>query len=263
MINNSLDITLRACPPRQQEAEKIAQRYNFPLSTGRSTGRYCLYLSPERLELNDLTNKSIGPIFIDFVAGRAHHRRLFGGGKKQSLARAIGIKGIQMPEVLDATTGFARDAFVLASLGCNITMVERSPVIAALLEDAIYRASMNQQIQKIAARMTLRFEDSIQYIESLTAVEKPDTIFLDPMYPHRNKSALAKKEMIVARELVGDDEDAGVLLQQALKKAAKRVVVKRPRLAPTVDETTPDTAIYSKNTRYDLYTTKRLSLSTS
>ena len=41
--------------------------------------------------------------------------------------------------------------------------------------------------------------------------EPPQVIYLDPMFPHRDKSALVKKEMRVFRPLVGDDRCAGVV----------------------------------------------------
>ena len=43
----------------------------------------------------------------------------------------------------------------------------------------------------------------------------PDVVYLDPMFPHREKSALVKKEMRVFQELVGADNDADDLLDFA------------------------------------------------
>ena len=60
-------------------------------------------------------------------------------------------------------------------------------------------------------------------------------IYLDPMFPHRDKSALVKKEMQVFRTVVGDDDDSPALLKAALAVATYRVVVKRPRKAEPVD----------------------------
>ena len=43
------------------------------------------------------------------------------------MARAVKAGG--GVRVLDCTAGLARDAFVLASLGCEVTLVERSRVV--------------------------------------------------------------------------------------------------------------------------------------
>ena len=85
------------------------------------------------------------------------------------------------------------------------------------------------------------------------AHHRPEVVYLDPMYPHRSKSALVKKEMRALRALVGDDEDASLLLQAARQCALKRVVVKRPKGAPLIDDTKPSGNVQSKNTRYDIY----------
>lgn len=247
------EVALYAHPHTLPEAKRIASRFNLPLASGQRKSGYRLYLGLERLELQNLDDNSHGPIYVDFVGGRARHRRLFGGGKNQPLARAVGIKGSQTPHVLDATAGFGRDAFVLASLGCRVTMLEREAVFAALLADAIVRAEINLETAAIASRMQLLYCDAQHYIGSMQDKDSIDTIYLDPMYPQRNKTALVKKEMRAARELAGDDGDAGQLLELALSQAVKRVVVKRPRSAATLNAVKPTAVIESENTRYDIY----------
>ena len=144
-------------------------------------------------------------------------------------------------------------AFVLATLGCRVTMVERSSVIAALLEDGLVRALDDEETASIARRMHLVEADAITYLSNLEANKRPDVIYLDPMYPHREKSALVKKEMRIFRQIVGDDPDAGTLLTAALKCARARVVVKRPAKAEYLGGIKPHASITSPNTRYDLY----------
>lgn len=68
----------------------------------------------------------------------------------------------------------------------------------------------------------------------------PQVIHLDPMFPSRDKSALVKKEMRLFKPLVGADDDAPDLLAAALALATHRVVVKRPRKAPSIAGATPD-----------------------
>jgi 16S rRNA (guanine1516-N2)-methyltransferase len=78
------------------------------------------------------------------------------------------------------------------------------------------------------------------------------------MFPHREKSALVKKEMRLFRPFVGDDLDAGLLLEQALQLASHRVVVKRPRKAPAIDGPRPGYSLEGKSSRYDIYPKKKL-----
>jgi 16S rRNA (guanine1516-N2)-methyltransferase len=131
-------------------------------------------------------------------------------------------------------------------------MIERSPLLAALLEDGLKRAEKDQELQQtVPGKLTLLQGDAVQIMAELK--KRPDTIYLDPMYPHKRKSALNKQEMRIIRQLVGDDTDAGSLLDSALLHAGKRVVVKRPKRAPLLTEKHPSHTITMKNSRYDVY----------
>lgn len=217
-------------------------------------------------------------IHIDFISGDLAHRQQYGGGRGQSIAKAIGLKqGIKPPTVLDATAGLAKDAFVLACLGCPVTLVERSPVIVELIKDAIDRAKENEHFQSILKTgFNVISKSSIDYLTELhnkitsdisevvspdiehrdiehPYVIYPDVIYLDPMYPDRKKSASVKKNMQILQALLGKDEDTEELLNIALKVARRRVVVKRPKGADSLTNTKPTYQVNSKKTRYDIY----------
>lgn len=230
----------------------LASKLSLPFST-LNNQHLQLVLSQQRIEIRapDLGN----PIFIDFEQGKNAHRRQFGGGRGQPLAKAIGLKKGATPSIIDATAGFGRDAFVLANLGCHVTLIERNPLIATLLQDAHDRARTNDALQNIIKRMTIINQDSITYLNTLDTENKPDVIYLDPMYPSREKSALVKKDMRLLHQLAGEDNDSHQLLTTAQATALKRVVVKRPKSAPFIANKKPDTSTESKNTRYDMYLT--------
>lgn len=174
------------------------------------------------------------------------------------VAKAVGIKGSIRPSILDATAGLGRDAFVLAALGCQVAMLERQPVIAALLADGLQRAQQaGGEVAEIAARMTLIHADAIDAMGAW-AGDAPQVIHLDPMFPHREKSALVKKEMRLFRPLAGDDLDAPALLAAALGLATHRVAVKRSRKAPAIDGRAPSAQLTGQSSRYDIYGLKRL-----
>lgn len=212
----------------------------------------------ERLELRQCTADAPGPVYVDFVGGAVGHRRRFGGGRGQEIARAVGLKQGATPHVLDATAGLGRDAFVLASLGCTLTLVERSPVVAALLADGLRRAAAAEEVAEIIRRMRLVHADAAAWLAGLPSAAAPDVVYLDPMYPHRAKAALVKKEMRLFREVVGADRDAERLLETALKVARVRVVVKRPDYAEPLGGRPPTMSIATKNHRFDVYVIKAL-----
>lgn len=193
-------------------------------------------------------------INVDFISGAADHRRRFGGGRGQAIAKAIGLKHGITPTVLDATAGLARDAFVLASMGCKITLVEQSPILFTLINDGIKRAIESGEISSIISNITsLVNADSNLYIESLGLDSRPDVIYIDPMFPERRKSALVKKDMQILQKLISKNESTGILLETAIKHAGNRVVVKRPAHAQPISERVPDTSINGEKTRYDIY----------
>lgn len=197
---------------------------------------------------------------VDFIGGKSAHRRRFGGGRGQLVAKACGLtKGVS-PSIVDATAGLGRDAFVLASLGAQVLLIERVAAIAALLDDGLKRASRHSDTADIAARMTLRHGDAAQSLAELVASVNfaPQVVHLDPMFPHREKSALVKKEMRLFRALAGDDDDAPRLLEAALDVATHRVVVKRPIKAPPIAGPAPQHTLEGKTSRYDMYVHRSL-----
>lgn len=219
-----------------------------------------LVVTKDGLQLQLTDDNAPGPIFVDFLSGALAHRRQYGGGKGQLIAKAVGVKSKETLTVLDVTAGLGRDAFVLALLGCNVWMCERSPVIHALLADGLHRAKKAPWFQALS--LTLIAEDSIALLEKLsqvsqcksdTDIPQPDVIYCDPMFPDKTKSALVKKEMRVLRAVVGDDLDANVILEKALLVAKKRVVVKRAKLAPTLTDRIPDLVFKGKSSRFDVY----------
>ncbi|MDI9246102.1 class I SAM-dependent methyltransferase [Marinobacter sp. CHS3-4] len=206
-----------------------------------------------------LTGKGApGPVRAEFVSGKAGYRREHGGGTGQLIAKAVGLqKTRESIDVVDATAGLGQDAFVLASLGCRVRMFERSPIVHALLSDGLARASLNAACADILQNMTLESGDSREWLAGCEP-GSVDVVYLDPMFPHRDKSALVKKEMQVFRQVVGDDADSAGLLEAALSAARYRVVVKRPRKAESLPGPAVTTKIEGKSSRYDVYALKAL-----
>lgn len=231
-----------------------AERLQLPLA---GEADFVVQYGPDGLQFVEAGPDAPGPVRVDFLEGAVAHRRLFGGGSGQMIAKAVGIQPGVRPQVLDATAGLGRDAFVLAELGCAMTLIERQPLIAALLEDGLQRAADDAEVGPVVGRMRLLGGNAIDLMAAWTG-EAPQVIYLDPMFPHRDKSALVKKEMRLFRPLVGSDDDAPALLAAALALATHRVVVKRPRKAPPVAGEKPGYALEGKSSRYDIYPKKSL-----
>jgi 16S rRNA (guanine1516-N2)-methyltransferase len=227
-------ISVRAATPAfHAKAAALARQLELPLHADTAL----LLVVGERLELREANSKT-GPVYIDFqtLARRSKHG-------KDLIAKAVGVKSGYRPTVIDATAGLGQDAFILASYGCEVLMLERAPVIAALLQDGL---ECGRGLEAVS-RLTLRAGDAKLLLPTLQA----EIIYLDPMYPDLGKSAVKRKEMRLFRELVGDDTDVTDLFDLALKTALKRVVVKRPLKAPELRK--PNLSYKGKTVRFDVY----------
>ncbi len=190
-----------------------------------------------------------GELEIDFTSGALKHRLRFGGGRGQDLPKAIGLKNGANPHVVDATAGLGRDAFLLASLGARVTLIERSEKMHALLAAALQKAAVGEMAD-IISRMELLSGDAKSLLPRLA----PEVVLLDPMHPPRGNSALVKQEMRQLREIVGEDPDAAELIAVALESAQNRVVLKWPRKAALPEGLpAPSHQILGKSTRYDVW----------
>jgi 16S rRNA (guanine1516-N2)-methyltransferase len=258
MSSTKADIAVApATPDQRPQATELARRLGLPVceSTDLSFAILLVQLD-ERLELRQSGPGSPGPVYVDFLTGKADHRRRYGSTKDEGMIKAITSKRNRTPIVLDATGGLGRDAFVLVTHGCRVTICEKNPIIAALLEDGIRRAAADPGIGRmISERFKLIKENSLEVMKAFTEAEKPEVIYLDPMYPHKEKGAQVKKESQALRLLAGKDLDSSILLSQALKTASQRVVVKRPAHAPPLSGKEPDLVVKTKSNRFDVYLT--------
>ena len=182
-----------------------------------------------------------------------------GRSLRQPLLRAVGLRKGQAhrPHVVDATAGLGEDAWLLAAAGCRVDAVERHGVVAALLRDAVARAASSQP--EAAARVAVTHADGQAHLRALADASpalRPEVVYLDPMFPAARR-ARERKPLRMLRRLVGDDADAGELLDAALAVATRRVVVKRPGKAPPLTDRAPDATHRGRAVRYDVYSTAR------
>jgi 16S rRNA (guanine1516-N2)-methyltransferase len=196
-------------------------------------------------------------VFVDFLSAAAEHRRLHGGGAGQAVAKAVGLKKRKDIRILDATAGLGRDAFVMASLGATVQLLERNKVVHLLLSDGLARLEKSGSLNEVSQRLSLS-EGSLIDCSDTVRQQSFSVVYLDPMFPERSKSAKVKKEMAMFHDLVGADEDADRLLQPALEIAESRVVVKRSKKAPWLMNRKPSTELTGKSSRFDIYAIKAI-----
>ena len=210
-----------------------------------------LALTDERVEIRsraDRDGQRWGPVYVDLEQLDTYSA--MGRSSRQPLAKAVTVTRIRgrRTHVVDATAGFGADAWLLASMGCQVTAYERCPIIAALLSDGLRRAAMNKAT--IADRICVILADSKQALR--TTQPPPDVVYLDTMFPPKRKNALERKSMRLLRQIVGADSDAIELFDAAMNAPVNRVVVKRPLYAASL-VSSPTLQFKGKSCRYDVY----------
>ncbi|MGB9623304.1 MAG: class I SAM-dependent methyltransferase [Phycisphaerae bacterium] len=245
-------------PELHAKAEALRASLHLPAATVDDTSYpLLLVVTPRRLELRETGKGRVGPVYADFVGGRVGYRVRTASAGRAMLAKAVGFKGGPL-SVCDATAGLGRDAFLLACMGCAVTAVERSPVIAALLQDGLDRAAVHPKLAHIVReRLRPVVADAREFLPRLAGRDRPDVVYIDPMFPQAGRTALAAKDMQLCRKVAGDDPDAAELLAAARPIARLRVVVKRSLRAPAL---AADPSIVYRGTtiRYDVYLPTRI-----
>ena len=237
-----------------KKAQHLAAQLNIEyVSTDNTTHTYLLILTPDHLALQKTSDKKTKPFYIDFLAGKIRYRCQQASLRKELLAKALGASPRDALSIVDATAGLGRDSFILATLGFEVTLIERSPIIHALLNDALTRAKLAPETATAAERLHLVHADAITWLQA--PKNNPDIVYLDPMFPEKQKSAANKKEMVILQDLLGKDLDADVLFETALTCGARRIVVKRPRLAENIANRKPNFSMLGKSSRFDVYLT--------
>lgn len=235
--------SLHLPPSPSLEAAKLA---GFDFCLGYDNGKLSLW----RLQQDAQHNTH--PLCVDFLNGKLGYRLSQGRANQEALVKAAkGKHVIDGSTLLDATAGLGRDGALLAAAGFQVTMIERNPILAALLQDGLDRAESFDW----RARITLQQVDACSWLQQATAY---DVVYLDPMFSEGDSRAQVKKDLSYLRHLLADDtmvsDEATTLVTLARQHCKRRVVVKRAGKAPWLAGERP-TASSGKGraVRFDIY----------
>lgn len=221
-----------------EQAKQLQQRLKLAID---NQAQQQLLFTRDRLVLKI---GEFSALYADFSSKTWQKRR--DAGKKQGLVRAC--KPGPGVRIIDTTAGWGRDAAILASFGAEVLMLERQPLMAVLIKDALER--QDEHSKKIL-NLRLCSMDAANYLATLSEADYPDVIYIDPMHPQRQKTALVKKDMQVLQQLIGPDLDTLPLLELAMTKVLKRVVLKWPQQLPPL--LPPTSTVPGKTVRFDIY----------
>lgn len=241
-----------------ERAEILSQQLGVPLcdsKTSSATG-VKLIVGTAVLALAFSDRKRGKPFAVDFLSSTWRSRWQQGLTRNHIFRRALGVRDEPL-RILDATAGFGQDAALMATMGCSVVAVEKSPVVALVLRDALERARLESEI--LRAKLDLIQvvgADSADYLSQLSEENRPDVVYIDPMFDKPKKSAKSPKEMQLLQELLPETPATEVmkLIEIAISKARERVVVKQPLKARAL-KPNPTHMFKGQSVRYDVYVT--------
>ncbi|WP_222987457.1 class I SAM-dependent methyltransferase [Psittacicella hinzii] len=231
--------------------KKIKHDAQAPLALVYYQGKLSIAYKNKNGELSKTKN----PVSVDFLEGETATRaKNLNNVRSEFVVRSVISKRLPVGQqyILDATAGFGQDSFLLTTAGANVLMLERNPVIGLLLADGLNRLK-NQSPEQV--NLNLRFPVSITTNAGKNICKSLNftSVYLDPMYPHKESSAKVNKKMQSIQEIVGLDHDTDDLFRAAQSLNASRIVVKRPKNAPFLGNKETNDSVKSPSHRFDLY----------
>lgn len=226
------------------QAEAFSQKIDSPVATKESDGLNVIFDSKGvSLSGYNLTYQGdFNSMLRRVTEGRLLHEMLVKATKTD----------IEYPKAIDATAGMGEDAFLIAANGYDVTLHEQNPVIALLLKDAIRRAKKQPVLKEIVDRMHVVEGDSVAILSN--RLDPVDLIYLDPMFPGRQKSGLIGKKLQLIQKMEEPCSEESELFDAAIKAGPSKIIVKRPLKAPFLAGRKPNYSLDGKAIRYDCYT---------
>ncbi len=222
-------------------AVALSKKVNAPISENCGED-LTLLLDSSGLSLTGYGLKYMGDFEEDML------RRVTDGRLQHELLVHVSKTKQTSPRAVDATAGMGEDAFLLAASGYDVTLYERNPVIAALLRDAMRRAKKNILLKEIIERMHLIEGDSIQLMPEQNNI---DLIYLDPMFPARQKSGKINKKLQLIQKLEHPCIDEQALINAAFSASPQKIIIKRPLKGGYLADMSPHYSVKGKAIRYD------------
>lgn len=234
------------------KAHLLSERLQWPLvNTMPSTAVLVLLVEPNYLALYLPRNAQFKPLYLNFAEGKQAYRLRH--VQQEQLVKACRVKNLERPlTIIDATAGLGRDSLLLAASGACVTMLEQVPVLSLLLEDLLARLSFSEW----TFDLHLAPVKAEEYLQALTEADRPDVIYLDPMFAHdATKTALVKKDLQMLQVLAAPPNlvQQAELLTIACARARYKVIVKRAKLADPLANAKPSYALLGSHSRFDVY----------
>jgi len=219
---------------------------NTPAKHRKPCSPYVVF-SPEKDQIWD-SNISPKLFELDFLSGKLNYRVCRASNDASPLRKSLPQKRpVESKLIWDLCGGWGEDGLMMALWSHNVVSYESSPVVHLLAQRALEKFTHQQAPDIKIKRMHAKAEDALA-----KANQKPEVIYLDPMYPQTKSKALNQSEMRYLKPLANNSDNALRLLETSLNVATESVILKRPIKAEILLQS-PTRSIEQGSTRYDIY----------
>ncbi len=230
----------------RNEAEEFAEKYGMPFTEDREEALKS-FLRLHYTKNGVFLENGDSSISGDYT--KLLKRLRYDNLTHELIVKAAKIKDRGNLDIVDMTAGMGEDSLLLAASGHRVTLLEKDPVIAELLRDTVKRAGSFSGLSEAVARMTVVCADSKEYLEKKDV--HPDIVYLDPMFPEKEKNSLTKKKFQLIHLLEKPCSDEEEMLKAAVDSKPLRIIIKRPLKGPWLGDKKPSFSLTGKTIRYD------------
>ena len=217
----------------------LAEKYSLKLSPLAAKQPY-LYIS-ENPHIKFKDKK----IISSFRSG-SFTNRIKNFQRESHLKKAIGYGGESSKKILDCTAGFGHDAFILALLKQNVTVVEKNKGLCILFELALENLPQTPYFQEAKERITIINDDSASFVDKLFDY---DVIYIDPMFEDRGNAGRSGMMSLISDYLDDFTDVSDVLIRSKFN----RLVIKRQKQFKQSVNISPSFILHGKSINFHVF----------
>lgn len=223
----------------KDKALTLAEKYSLKLSSLSAKQPY-LYISENpHIKFKDKE------IVNSFRSG-SFTNRIKNFQREAHLKKAIGYGGESSKRILDCTGGLGHDAFILALLGQNVTVVDKNKGLCILFELALESLPQTSYFLEAKERITIINDNSASFIDKLLDY---DVVYIDPMFKDKGTAGRSGVMSLISDYLDDFTDVSDVLIRYKFN----RMVIKRQKQFKQSGNGSPSFILSGKSINFHVF----------
>jgi len=223
----------------KDKALTLAEKYSLKLSSITAKQPY-LYISENpHIKFKDKE------IINSFRSG-SFTNRIKNFQREAHLKKAIGYGGESSKRILDCTGGLGHDAFILALLGQNVTVIDKNKGLCILFELALESLPKTSYFLEAKERITIINDNSASFIDKLLDY---DVVYIDPMFKDKGTAGRSGVMSLIS-DYLDDFTDVSDIL---IRSKFNRMVIKRQKQFKQSGNGSPSFILSGKSINFHIF----------